>query len=1643
MNCLTCPQGYYLIENTNNCQEYPYPGYYLEDDKLKKCYKNCLTCSTGPVTNSKGEVSNMNCDSCDESKGFSFVPGTKNCEINQTNYYDQCPEDKPILKDGKCVLDYCTKEDFDTKKCNISSPIIQKQWIGEFPYVSSMNGPLYSTFGQSSNEDIFFESNLGNPFTDRKIFTLNENGRGYIDGVPGQIINLNSNLYSTYGNGAIVKINKHKLYLRLSYHETIELYDFDEKKYTFAKLEDVLGYKVESHHNSLLRTNEENTFIFAYITTGYYLIMQKFKVVSNDASNCIQLIKTSLENVKTIPKNSRRCMITKKQFVECLDMDENQMYVVRVYDSNLNFLKQFELEKNKSPLNKAFYTYHEIMWIKEELSVIVYYKDTSDNNAKPLLNLKKLVVNENSTELIDASPHIGKEKLYNSLPYILSDSENSLALINEYYFALATITSYQSRHLLIILFNIFNEDNTINANYFDIPIKDLYDINYYGNLQAFGYRNTFGVQFDHKKGEEYRSGFIIFGYGNTTDPTPVSNLFNKQDSYIIKPIDYIKVDNNVFCYVLVNIQITELPEESTGVLVQRVSDSKTLRVGDIIAINDEIKITHSINKDDIPRGKYIVGFTPYLNEADEDDYYECMTDLEMIGEIVPTYWRPDEYYGRTSRFVFTAGDCFTNCKTCITKGSDINNQKCETCLENYYFVEGTKNCFENPPDGYYLDEEKGVFVKCHEKCKKCSKAKSGKYHNCLSCYEKYILYNNTNCLDCAYNNKYVNYEQTECIDKVPDGFFVNDTDNKTIDKCHPNCKKCIKASSDDNNMNCLTCDNDKGYYLVEGTNNCESYPLDGHYLENDTLKHCNISCATCSNKAEFNQEGQVTNCDTCNKDYGYYPDENDPKTCSNTADDGQYFDEDCHCYKDCHKNCLTCSTKEISDYQMNCLSCDAKEGFTYFPKTTNCLKCKSYNKYVNYEQTECIDKIPEGYYVNDSNINTIDKCYKDCKTCSAAGTSDNMNCILCQPSLYLKNGNCIKTYTCPYKFFYQIKIDKTANMLQKVCLDQNEICPCALPFYYTTTNECVESCPLELLLYQGCKISNLPYGLNMIINLVKLYFSQGVFDTFIRTFSLTDYLNLYNIAVKLSIYSLFSNSIFNFRQLETYQSLTDDNMTLVNDINEFEGSSIDLGKCESKLRQHYKIPNNVNLTIIKLDFKRNDSNVNNVQYEVFNPLNRSERLDLSICNEEKILVLNPIELKEQNKLEFIVNFNKYDFFSEESDFFTDECLAFTSEEGTDVTLQDRYNDYNLRNKLCQNGCEFNNYDSSNKKVECYCPPNKGFTDLSITDIEKIMKEVDNSDANNNNEETNYKNNYSGINGKLTKCAKNIFSSYFVQNYILIIFTLLLVIYIVLSVLYVIFKNKVWKAAFGDKKSSSGEKKGSEIDDKVQGSSSNTGRTLTRSTIQENKSIIDPHGMDSYEYTKAKEKDNRSLISMFVSSLFKREIVLFSFTNERNISIIKKLLLIFTLINYIATNTFFITEKNVHQIYLDHGKYNCGYQFKYIIASILLSSVFLYIAKYLCTIRKSSKDIYNSLELKIWILLGITAPLFIFYWIYIGSVTSVYINTNKHLLINIILTFIFASIFECLLALISASLRFFGLKKEKSLLYKMSQIINYL
>ena len=83
--CTRCKNGFYLVENTNNCKtpnEMYEQGYYLDvpEGILKKCYADCKTCSLG------GNSNDMKCDSCyDNPKKYLAEPN--NCISDITNYY--------------------------------------------------------------------------------------------------------------------------------------------------------------------------------------------------------------------------------------------------------------------------------------------------------------------------------------------------------------------------------------------------------------------------------------------------------------------------------------------------------------------------------------------------------------------------------------------------------------------------------------------------------------------------------------------------------------------------------------------------------------------------------------------------------------------------------------------------------------------------------------------------------------------------------------------------------------------------------------------------------------------------------------------------------------------------------------------------------------------------------------------------------------------------------------------------------------------------------------------------------------------------------------------------------------------------------------------------------------------------------------------------------------------------------------------------------------------------------------------------------------------------------------------------------------------------------------------------------------------
>ena len=166
---------------------------------------------------------------------------------------------------------------------------------------------------------------------------------------------------------------------------------------------------------------------------------------------------------------------------------------------------------------------------------------------------------------------------------------------------------------------------------------------------------------------------------------------------------------------------------------------------------------------------------------------------------------------------------------------------------------------------------------------------------------------------------------------------------------------------------------------------------------------CYKNCETCIRPSNNINE---QDCLTCKE--GFYFKEN-TRNCFDKIEFEYYFNEKTNSFSPCYKDCYSCTNKEISSEHMNCKTCHNL--YKFYEKSTNCLKC---DKYVNYLQTQCIDEIPEGYFLLDQNLGIIGKCHSLCKTCKYQPVEINkqvhMNCETClyENKSYKKlvEGNC-------------------------------------------------------------------------------------------------------------------------------------------------------------------------------------------------------------------------------------------------------------------------------------------------------------------------------------------------------------------------------------------------------------------------------------------------------------------------------------------------------------------------------------------------------------------------------------------------------------------------------------------------------------
>jgi surface protein len=137
-------------------------------------------------------------------------------------------------------------------------------------------------------------------------------------------------------------------------------------------------------------------------------------------------------------------------------------------------------------------------------------------------------------------------------------------------------------------------------------------------------------------------------------------------------------------------------------------------------------------------------------------------------------------------------------------------------------------------------------------------------------------------------------------------------------------------------------------------------------------------------------------------------------------------------------------------------------------------------------------------------------------------------------------------------------------------------------------------------------------------------------------------------------------------------------------------TAINFTECENIIKEKYDIKNE-ELIIFKLEHIKEEFNIPIIEYAIFSE--NGTFLNLDDCNNISSLYYIPVNINE----------DKLFIYDPSSNYYNDECSKYTSDNGTDMTIYDRKNDFNENHlSLCESNCTYKGYNSSTLKAECQC-----------------------------------------------------------------------------------------------------------------------------------------------------------------------------------------------------------------------------------------------------------------------------------------------------------------------------------------------------
>ena len=540
----------------------------------------------------------------------------------------------------------------------------------------------------------------------------------------------------------------------------------------------------------------------------------------------------------------------------------------------------------------------------------------------------------------------------------------------------------------------------------------------------------------------------------------------------------------------------------------------------------------------------------------------------------------------------------------------------------------------------------------------------------------------------------------------------------------------------------------------------------------NTFYYNNIkdNCFTvdCSNDWKARQKKLISNnnkcIESCN-DSKQYPYEYNGK-CYAKCSKGYFYDNNnqtikCKCELD---QCLLCP--QVALNKGLCTKCNDD----YYPKENDSSNLGDYfNCY----------KEPEGYYL-DKDI--YRKCYETCKTCDKEGNYTNHNCIICNSNTRyaIKKNDILNCYSnCTYYYYYDEN---------NYYCTMNLSCPDAYPKLKPNTKECTDNMFVEDIIEDISHITK---------NGIEVSKEQDI--------------KYYNEVLK-NIEKGFTSLKYDRSNIEKGQDevIKTDKVTVIlttsenqkNNVNN-NMTTIDIGECENLLRQLYHIPSDEKLYMKIMGIVQDGMNAIKVEYDIYCKLNGTNliKLNLTVCKETTVTIRIPFEINDH-----------IDKLNTSSGYYNDICYTTTSEDGTDISMKDRKNDFANQDRIvCQEGCIFSEYDYDNHVAKCKCnvkesPPS--IADMKI-DKEKLL--------------ANFKDIKSFANFNFLVCNKKLFTKEGIKNNygcylmsIIILFHILSIFIFILNNFHLIKKQIIDIASKINKNQSTSikeVKKNSKLDDK--------------------------------------------------------------------------------------------------------------------------------------------------------------------------------------------------------------------------------------